>query len=114
MNACEHGSLKRQCPWCENQELEQSLSELQDEMNKEIDRHTATYEKLAKAEAALKVYEEAVELVTDRKSSSFPNGEMLKMHGSKSGGYFCVYDRETIVKVRQAQQKVKEILGSEG
>jgi hypothetical protein len=50
-----------------------------------------------------------IEMFTDQKNDTFPNGEMIRMHGGcGDGNYICEYNFSTIEKARKLLKKVKD------
>ena len=65
-------------------------------------------EEIDKRDVRIKELEGALSMFTDQKSSSFPNGEMISMHGGNGNGqYICEYNYETIEKARMVLGKIK-------
>lgn len=67
-------------------------------------------DRLSKVCEQNKLLIEALEMFTDARSSAFPRGEMLQMHGGNGdGNYYCVYNRETIIKARNVLKKIRNL-----
>jgi hypothetical protein len=65
----------------------------------------AENEKLQKENEKLR---KCVAMFTDQKSSAFPLGEMMVMHGGNGNGqYICEYKLETIKKARQCLKELE-------